>query len=79
MILFFREGGTGDYLAIDTDTNRYYLDTFGDDHFEARATAIERQVGSVWTCGVSREFLKIHCQRIARRTVPKEWQRAIGY
>jgi hypothetical protein len=29
MILFYREN-TGDFLAIDTDTNRYYLDIFVD-------------------------------------------------
>jgi len=79
MILFYRERGSGDFLAIDTATNRYYVDTFGEDHFETRATAIERQVGSVCTFGVSREFLKIHCRRVARRDVPKDWQRAIGF
>ena len=38
MILYFREKN-GDYLAIDTATNRYYLATFGKDQIEGRATA----------------------------------------
>jgi len=70
MILFYRERGSGDFLAIDTATNRYYVDTFSEDHFEARATAIERQVGSVCASGVSGEFLKIHCEKVARRPSP---------
>ena len=77
MIAFYREND-GDYLAIDTSTNAYYLDNFGKDHFEGRATAIEGLVGSVCTTGISREFLRENCQRVARARVPAEWRRAIG-
>lgn len=79
MILFYRERGTGDFLAIDTATNRYYLDTFGQDHFEGRATAIAGLVGSVCTTGISREYLRCNCKRVARSRVPAKWQRPIGY
>ena len=77
MILFYREKN-GDYLAIDTATNRYYLD-FGQDHFEGRATAIARLVGSVCTTGISSDDLRTNCKRVARAIVPVEWQKAIGF
>jgi len=77
MILFYRED-SGDYLAIDTTTNAYYRTNFGKDHFDGRATAIGREVGSVCTTGVSREYLKARCRRVAKRNVPTEWQKAIG-
>ncbi len=77
MILFYRENN-GDFLAIDTDTNRYYFDVLGKDHFEGRATAIAGLVGSLCTTGISREYLHLHCKRVARSKVPVEWQRAIG-
>lgn len=76
MIFFYREKN-GDYLAINTDTNRYYLDNFGQDHFEGRGTAIAGLVTSVCTTGISREFLQT-CKRIAKSNVPAEWQKAIG-
>lgn len=76
-ILFYRERN-GDFLAIDTSTNRYYLDNFGKDHFEGRATAIAGLVGSVCTNGISREFLRTNCKRVARSKVPSEWLRVIG-
>lgn len=78
MTLYYREHN-GDFLAIDTSTNAYYLTVYGEDHFEGRATAIVGQVGSVCTTGISREFLKSVCKRVAKRAVPAEWQRAIGY
>jgi hypothetical protein len=77
MILFFRERN-GDFLAIDTSTNRHYLDHFGQDHFEGRATAIAGLVGSVCTTGISRAFLRTECRRVARAKVPADWRRAIG-
>jgi hypothetical protein len=77
MILYFREPN-GDYAAIDTRTNRYYLDVFGKDHFEGRATAIAGLVGSVCTTGISRKFLRTNCKRVARNKVPEEWRKAIG-
>ena len=78
MILFFHEN-SGDYLAIDTATNGYYLENFGKDHCEGRATAIEGLVGSVCTTGVSREFLRRNCKRVGKAKVPVEWCKAIGY
>ena len=78
MILSYREN-TGDFLAIDTSTNRYYLRHFNKDHFEGRATAIANQVGSVCTTGVSREFLRTNCKRVAKATVPEQWRTAIGF
>ena len=77
MIFFFQERN-GDFLAIDTSTNRSYLDHFGHDHFEGRATAMARLVGSVCTTGISRDFLRAECRRVARVAVPADWRRAIG-
>jgi hypothetical protein len=76
MILYYQEN-TGDFLAIDTATNRYYRSTYGQDHFEGRATAIEGQVGSVCTTGISRAFLRQKCKRVAKAAVPPEWRKAI--
>lgn len=76
MILFYQEK-SGDFLAIDTATNAYYRQVLGKDQFEGRATAIEGQVGSVCTTGVSREYLAQNCKRVARARVPAEWLRAI--
>jgi len=78
MICFYREHN-GDYLAIDTSTNRYYLVNVGKDHFEGRATAIAGLVGSVCTTGISRGFLRTKCKRVARAKVPAEWRGAIGF
>ena len=77
MIRFYREKN-GDYLAIDTSTNRYYLRTFGKDYFEGRATAIESLVGSVCTTGISRGYLRANCKRVAKVKVPRQWRKAIG-
>jgi hypothetical protein len=77
VILFYREK-TGDYLAVDTDTNRYFRRVLGHDTFEGRATAITGLVGSVCTTGISREYLRASCQRLARVKVPAAWRRAIG-
>ena len=76
MIVFYRESN-GDFLAIDTDTNRYYRDHFGRDEFEGRATAIEGQIGSVCATGISRAFLRATCKRVPKARVPVEWRRAI--
>jgi hypothetical protein len=78
MILYYREND-GDYLAVETETNAYYRRCFGQDHFEGRATAIARQVGSVCTTAVSREFLKADCRRVPKAKVPAAWLNAIGY
>jgi hypothetical protein len=77
MIVFFREQN-GDFLAIDTGTNAHYLRLLGRDHFEARAAAIAGQAGSVCTTGVSRQYLRRQCKRVALSRVPAEWRRAIG-
>ena len=77
MILYYREKN-GDYLAIDTSTNSNYVRCFAKDHFESRATAIEGLVSSVCTTGVSREFLRTSCKRIAKAKVPMDWRKAIG-
>jgi hypothetical protein len=78
MICFYREHD-GDYLAIDSDTNSYYLECFAKDHFEGRATAIAGLVGSVCTTGISREFLRKNCKRVPKARVPTDWLRAIGF
>jgi hypothetical protein len=78
MICFYREHN-GDYLAIDTSTNCYYLRTFGKDHFEGRATAIVSLIGSVCTTAISRDFVRSNCKRVPKARVPTDWLRAIGY
>ena len=78
MTLYYREKN-GDFLAIDTDTNGYYRQVFGQDHFEGRAAAIAGLVGSVCTTGISREYLRANCKGVAKATVPAEWRRAIGF
>lgn len=77
MIQYYQETN-GDYLAVETSTNSYYVRWFGKDHFEGRATAIAGLVSSVCTTGVSREFLRANCKRIARAKVPVQWRKAIG-
>jgi hypothetical protein len=78
MIHYYRERN-GDFLAIDTSTNSYYRTILGKDHFEGRATAIAGLVSSTCTTGVSREFLRKECRRVAKAKVPAQWRRAIGY
>jgi hypothetical protein len=78
VILFYQEDDGG-FLAIDTSTNAYYRKVLGKDYFEGRATAIEGQVGSVCTTGISREYLTENCKRVARAKVPADWRRAIGF
>ena len=36
------------------------------------------EVGSVCTTGISRDFLKAKCKRVARAKVPADWRKAIG-
>ncbi len=78
MIHYYQENN-GDYLAIDTRTNRFYRAVFGKDHFEGRAPAIAGHVGSVCPTGVSRQFLKEKCKPVAKDDVAAEWRRVIGY
>ena len=77
MVVYYQENN-GDFLAIDTESNRYYVTIFGKDHFEGRATAIEGLVGSVCTTGIARQFLRENCKRVPKAKVPGEWRRAIG-
>ena len=77
-IRYYQEIETGDYLAVDTDTNEYYRKNFGKDFFESRATAIAEQVGSVCTTNVSRSYLQEKCRPVAKQDVPEEWLRAIA-
>jgi hypothetical protein len=77
MVRFFKERN-GDYLAVETGTNRYCLDTLGRDEFEGRAAAIPGLVGSVCTTGISRAYLKTHCNRVPKANVPSAWLKAIG-
>lgn len=77
VLLFYREQN-GDFLAIDAGTNDYYRRVLGRDDFEGRATAIEGLAGSVCTTGISRDYLRQNCKRVARAAVPAEWRRAIG-
>jgi hypothetical protein len=77
VILFYQEEDGG-FLAIDTATNAYYRQVPAQDHFQGRAAAIASLVGSVCTTGISREYLRANCKRVARARVPADWLRAIG-
>jgi len=79
MIQFYRENRSKNYLAIETATNHFYRATFGKNHFEGQATAIEGLVGSVCACGISAGFLRTECQKIGRQSVPEGWRQAIGH
>ena len=78
-ILYYQERETGDYLAVDTSTARYYQQTQGKTLFEGRSTAIAGEVGSVCTTSISPDYLKDKCRKVLVRKVPKEWLDAIGY
>ena len=78
MIRYYREAN-GDYLAVEPATNAHYRRVLGCDHFEGRAAAIAGLAGSVCTTGVSREYLRACCKRVAEVEVPATWQQAIGY
>ncbi len=69
---------TGDYLAIDTATNAYYLRNFAQDYFESRAAAIAGLVTSVCTTGIARSYLQKNCKRVPKVKMPDEWRKAIG-
>jgi hypothetical protein len=77
VIRFYSES-TGDFLAIDTESNEFYLRNYGRDDFEGRATAIVGQVGSVCTTSISRGFLRKQCRRVPKSDVPAEWLAAIA-
>lgn len=77
MVRYYQERN-GDYLAIDAGTNLYHRENFGQDSFEGRATAVAGLVGSVCTTGISMEFLRLNCKRVARSKVPGQWLTAIA-
>ena len=77
MILYYRENN-GDFLAVDTATNDYYVLRFGQDYFEGRAAAIDGLIGSVCTTCISRKYLCQNCKRVPKNKVPGEWRKAIG-
>ena len=77
MVRYYRESN-GDYLAIDAATNVYYRRVLGRDQFEGRAAAVAGLAGSVCTTGVSREYLRACCTRVAGEEVPAAWRLAIG-
>jgi hypothetical protein len=72
-VIFFFQEQSGDFLAIDTDTEQS-----GRGQFEGRASAIAGLVGSVCTTGISRAYLMAKCRRVPRATVPAPWRKAIG-
>ena len=76
-MVYYRETESGDYLAIDPASNGYHR-LLGRDHFDGRAAAIAGQAGSVCSTGVSREYLRTCCTRVAEAGVPTAWRRAIG-
>ena len=75
MIVYYQEKD-GDYLAIDTSTNSYYVRCFLKDHCEGRATAI---AGQGWLGLYDGGFQGSSCERTARRsakaTVPAEMEK----
>ena len=78
MILYYQESD-GDFLAVERETNAYYLANHGKDYFEGRATAIAGLVSSVCTTAISRDFLRRSCKRVGKARVPAAWRKAIGY
>lgn len=77
MIVYYREKN-GDFLAIDQESNAYYRQVLGQDHFEGRATAIASLLSSTCTTAISRAYLQTECKRVARARVPAATRRAIG-
>jgi hypothetical protein len=77
MVVYYQET-EGDYLAVETNTNAYYRQNFGWDHFEGRAAAISGHVDSVCTTGIARAFL-LNCKQVPKSSVPSSWLKAIGY
>jgi hypothetical protein len=64
---------SGDYVSIDPSTNEYYIRSVGKDQFEGRATAIQGDVTSVCTVGLSRKWLQTRCRRVSKSAIPQEW------
>lgn len=84
-ILYYYETETCDYLAVNTETKKFYRPPYnrgnynGGADMEGRATAISGLVTSVCTTGVAQDFLESRCERVPLREVPDEWIKAIGY
>lgn len=65
----------GDYLSVDDseDARKYYRDIGQGNIREARCTAIQGDVTSVCTAGVSLEFLRSKCRRVRKADIPAQW------
>lgn len=63
----------GDYVSVDPSTEQYYVSIGQPGILEARCTAIAGDVDSVCTTGVSLQWLRKHCHRVAKRDIPVEW------
>lgn len=77
MVHYFQEIN-GDFLAVQSETNGYYLKNFGEDCFEGRATAVAGLIGSVCTTKIARKYLRMNCNRVAKAKVPVKWRKAIA-
>lgn len=72
MTLYYQDR-QGDWMEVDHGTRRYYRDIGQPNIRQARATAIKNMPESICTCGVSVEWVRENCRRVARRDVPTEW------
>lgn len=63
---------SGDYVSVDPSTLEYYRN-IGKDQMEGRATAIQGDVNSVCTTGLSLEWLRSKCRRVRKADIPQEW------
>ena len=63
----------GDYVAVNPETEEYYAGIGRIGHLEARCTAIKGQVSSVCTTAVSSTWLRSHCRRVSKASIPQEW------
>lgn len=79
MIRYYREKSTGDYLAVDISTLDYYQRVVGKELYEGQATCIDGNISSVSTCTISPRYLKWCCKKVARKDIPAEWLKALGY
>ena len=63
----------GDYVSVDPSTADYYTKIGRPGTLEARATCIAGGVTSVCTTGVTLEWLRKHCHRVSKMSIPAEW------
>ncbi len=62
----------GDYVSADPSTLEYYR-KLGKNEMEGRATAIQGDVTSVCTTGLSLEWLRNKCRRVRKADIPQKW------